>query len=148
MTVRGFFDPDDLTRKPLVDAVLWLPRFDRVRELTFVVDTGADMSMLSFADGVGLLPAATDPDRIVEGRGIGGRASFGVEAAVIALLDEGHGLRETTTSLYVATEDIGASPFSVLGRDVLQHFELRMNISADLVPLDHVEAGGRGAVRA
>ena len=49
MTIHGSFNAHN--GRPLIEGALYFPRFDFVGGLvTFVVDTGADVSLLSLSD--------------------------------------------------------------------------------------------------
>ena len=59
MTLTGFFDPSDPAKKPLINLYGYLPSVARGAIRTFEIDTGADMSLLSYQDRLGLLPGTT-----------------------------------------------------------------------------------------
>jgi hypothetical protein len=46
MTIRGYFDPTDPMQKPRADGMIYFPRLQRARALTFKIDTGADATAL------------------------------------------------------------------------------------------------------
>jgi hypothetical protein len=59
VTLTGFFDPSDPAKKPLINLYVYLPSVARGAIRTFEIDTGADMSLLSYQDRLGLLPGTT-----------------------------------------------------------------------------------------
>lgn len=119
MTVRGFFDG---VGRPRVEAVVVLPRL-RIRGLVeFMVDTGADATVLSRSDAESIgveLDGLDDPDEV---GGIGGTMKmYSVPAAVC--LSDGSNERSFDVPIGIPEkiEDAAghAEMPSLLGRDVI-----------------------------
>ena len=96
--IRGFFSPTHLgtndpaaTEVPLLDAFLYVPSVDAHVSLQFLVDTGADVSVLHARDSLRLLQGPRDwatfrtfPAEDLGGAGAG-RPYYGVPALVISV---------------------------------------------------------------
>jgi hypothetical protein len=108
---------------------------DRTKDVDFLIDTGADRSLLSLSDArdLGIDAGALPAHRSV---GVGGPAAMGLIRATLVF-----GRREIGALVRVLVSgDPGQRAVqeripSVLGRDVLAHFEVYIEERRDLVLL-------------
>jgi len=133
MAVRGFFsetrlvfgNPPSITAVPYVRTFVALPQFGTFAEVTFLVDTGADMTVVNPQDGLRLVP----PDgwaRLTNPVGPGGAGAgldhFPTQANVYFVHDDGR-VEVIASTVYVAS--VGPANVqieSLLGRDILANF--------------------------
>jgi hypothetical protein len=133
MAIRGFFsetrlvfgNPASITAVPYVRTFVELSPFGTFAEVTFLVDTGADMTVLNPQDGLRLIPPdawarLTNPIR--PGGAGAGLDHFPLQANVYFVHDDGR-VEVIASTVYVAS----AGPANVrleslLGRDVLANF--------------------------
>lgn len=117
--------PTSMTEVPYVNAVVELPRLGRWAVVTFLVDTGADMTVLNPQDSLRLVlgnewSGLTNP--ITVGGAGAGLAHFPEPATLHFLHDDGR-IESVPATTYVGTPDprnMGLE--SLLGRDVLANF--------------------------
>ena len=124
--IRGYFSTEATRRRPFVDAVFHFPGIDEAFEVSALVDTGADRTILSPADALRLLlDLGVDYAALDEGHpstGVGGRARTRV-------VDITFSIEEFSTPLQLiileppATGRIPPIP-SLLGRDIISRFGL------------------------
>lgn len=134
--IRGYFDGPPGRRRPFVTATLTIPALTLAGEVHFLVDTGADSTLLAPRDATVL---GIDPSRLAPGPpgvGVGGRTPTTSADAFITL----DGLTLVTTiRLLVPTStrqhQALASIPSLLGRDVLRRFALFVEERTDPVLL-------------
>lgn len=147
MPIRGFFSDTRLARLgggqpptavPYVLATVYLPQFDRRATVTFLIDTGADVTILHPQDSLRLLVqheilSLPNPQPI-GGAGAGAN-HYPVDAVVQFLQDDG---RLHAISLRVFVPDIAAHNVgleSLLGRDALEHFAVYFDRRAQVITL-------------
>jgi len=89
----------------------------------FLVDIGADRTVFSAAllADLGLEADAAPPD--VNFQGIGGVSPFVVVATVLEFVHEGGGIARVRGQ-FAAFSDPRATDMNILGRDVLNHFDV------------------------
>lgn len=136
--IRGYIEGDS----PLIDCVLTLPAVSSGSRLrvTFLVDTGAAVSLLHPRDavrfGVDLAGVASDP-RSEPAMGMGGTARF---IRTTALLDfEEDVPRERPLRHPIGIAELAASNAmlpSILGMDFIQHFRLTVSVREARVKLE------------
>jgi predicted aspartyl protease len=133
--IRGYFEGPRGRRRPYVTARVETAATGRAKEVDFLIDTGADRSLLSLSDAVGLgLDAGSLPTH--QSIGIGGSVAMGLIEAVLVF-----GEREIGAMVRVLVpggpeqETMRQRIPSVLGRDVLAHFGLYIEERRDLVLL-------------
>jgi hypothetical protein len=133
--IRGFFSPTQLgvvnpayTAVPLVDAFLWLPLTDGSLTLQFLVDTGADMTVLHPQDSLRLLRTNAQWSRIrrLGGVPLGGAGQnvlhYPVDASLVFEREDGEPERVDLTLHIAEPGPQNRQLESLLGRDVLRHF--------------------------
>ena len=119
------------TGRPYVNGRLLLPRLNLSSNLSFLVDTGADVSTLMPADGLTMginYQALIDP-RIVGG--LGGTSNCFAEDALIAFHEPNRNLIQTYEVTIVIPEvqpSIMKMP-SIVGRDILDRWRLNYDPS-------------------
>ena len=129
--IRGSFTGPPGRRRPQVVAHVAIDLTGRGEDITFVVDTGADRTLLSVADAEAL---GLDAEALPAGRslGIGGAAATVMAPATLRL---GTRLFRATLRVLVGSTDVQRRIPSVLGGDILAHFGLYIEERRDLVLL-------------
>lgn len=117
----------------------------RFAEVTFLIDTGADCTMLSPSDTANVLPPGSPLDwendpSLRRVRGVGAGASRVITRdGVIAFEDEERGLvLQEGVRFFLAEPAAGAGLPSLLGRDVLENFRLTVSTRESQVTLELV----------
>ena len=115
----------DTTGRPYIEGRLAIPRLDIFGDVSFIVDTGADKTVLMPLDCNRLkLDYSTliTPTQTV---GIGGLSMDFCEPAILAFVDDGLGLCVYEEIINIATphQDIDHIP-SLLGRDIIDNWRL------------------------
>ena len=135
--IRGYFRSVGSVRRPYVRGLIDIPKFDVTgMEIRFVVDTGADRTVLGHNDALRMVGLyGVDLTRLQVGRpsrGVGGMAATRVVPVVL-----GFDAFSTDMELPIL-EPTDGQPIgipSLLGRDVLSHFALFMEERTDKVLL-------------
>ena len=119
-----------LMGRPFVEGYLRLPRFGIARDITFLVDTGADATCIHPRDGQ---PAGI-PFDLLQGsttsRGVGGQATYFREPAVLEFVDaEARKIHSCEVSVNIAKPGARASDpiniiYSLLGRDIIDRWRM------------------------
>lgn len=135
--IAGYFKAEiGLYRSPYIDVLVTSPdAADRSFELSFVIDTGADRTLLSPIDGQRLCRRLeVDMQSLPHGNpvgGIGGAVQTKVFRATLVI-------DTYTTTMDVPIVDTPPSPYdmpSLIGRDIIYDFALFMEHSADRLHL-------------
>ena len=135
--IRGYFRSVGSVRRPYVRGLIDIPTLDVTgMEIRFVVDTGADRTVLGHSDALRMVGLyGVDLTRLQVGRpsrGVGGVAATRVVPVVLGL--EGFSANMELPILEpTADQPIGIP--SLLGRDILAHFALFMEERTDRVLL-------------
>ena len=151
MVIRGNYRRDydgPHLPAPFLSSTVYLPRFHIFLDVEFLVDTGAETTVLGLSDvqSAGLHDGdfRQAPRRLV--RGVGGERNFYLELASMVFRDDG---REVTWGGQVRIPQQSAPGLttrtpSILGRDLLNLCDLRLNWPAGLIALEplNVDAGG------
>ena len=141
-TVRGFFIGPE--RRPYVSARLVLPDLGVDGEVALLVDTGADTTIIHWADrqslttrdGERLGSDTVFPDR-AQASGIANMpVEYGREDAVLAFQTEDGSVVATDLQVYIQLSPESAEVPSLLGRDVRSEARLDFNMPADDLVLD------------
>ena len=136
-SVRGSFRGP--ARRPYVNAQIVLPRFGVTTGVPFLVDTGADTTIIHWNDRRRLLtpdgrPLALDADFLgaVEATGIAGaRVRYGSEDAALVFGTEEGGRLMARVRVHVELGRSTRPVPSLLGRDLLSELRLDFNMPAD-----------------
>lgn len=128
MAIEGRFGAS--TGRPYVDCRLHLPALHISGDITMVIDTGADRTYLTPGDvtrlglDYGQLPAATAPVLSAGG------ASFGhVLRAILSFTDSENVYGYDIDVVIAARDSLPSDAPSLLGRDVLDRWDLRYRSS-------------------
>jgi predicted aspartyl protease len=131
--IRGYFVSRGGRRRPFVDGNIEFPTLGRTVKVGFLVDTGADRTILSPPDARRL---TIDPSAFQEGvssTGVGGTMPTRVANVYLSI-----GAFSTPLTLTILNPPAGTplSPIpSLLGRDVLSRFALFVEERTDRVLL-------------
>jgi len=123
MQIRGEWQKcDDGVTRPVVVASV-LDAENQPRAEYFLVDSGADRTVLSAAILAKLQLAATEPPQGTGLVGVGGQTPYVLVTATLVFVRDGGGIARVHGE-FAAFADPAATDFSVLGRDVLNHFDV------------------------
>ena len=128
------------SRRPYVEGRLLIPRLSLFGDISFLVDTGADNTLLMPVDAkrIGLDHGSLDSQTMVQSIGTGGKSRFFREAAVVSFLDVESGFSiERTIDLIVPQDnpDLRDAP-SLLGRDVLHTWTMNYDPRHNVLTFD------------
>ena len=128
MVLRGRFD--ETNGRPFIEGRLLLPRLRLQSDISFIVDTGADQSVLMPGDSIRMNVDYGALMGDIETVGIGGLARNFTEEAVLAFSDHGKILYAYRITIQIPSvePDILGIP-SLLGRDVLDRWSMSYNPS-------------------
>ena len=123
--IAGRFTDDGL---PVIECNVFLPRFGLIGQVTFLVDTGSDTTILH-SDAAADLDCPFDLlDNPVEFISAGGTLLYYMEPAMLSFNDSDGGTREFEIDISIAKPDpLTDGLDSLLGRDLLN----RMNMEYD-----------------
>ena len=125
--IRGYFLKRGARLRPFVDAIVEIPGVSRALDVTLLVDTGADYTVLAPLDAVRLSNRlGIDLTALPQGNpsaGVGGRVETRTIDAVLTL--DSFSIPLTLTILEASSGPLVPIP-SLLGWDVLAHFALFM----------------------
>ena len=147
-------DVDDPPRVGIwLGAYVYLPKFKRGKPVSFIMDTGAESSVLDISDAKLLIPRRSlfKGYRMAaprEAEGIGGTAWYYPEKAYIVLEHEdgSQDLIEQTIDIPVASNDNwNATLGSLLGMDLLTRYLVTIDFSRPLVSLEYPGDGDQPA---
>lgn len=124
----------DTTGRPYLEGRLIIPRLEVTGEISFLVDTGADQSLLSPLDGQRLRLDYSRLGNEGESIGMGGIVQNFQEQAFLTFSDAGRTLYAYAVNIAIATPspDIMDLP-SLLGRDVVDHWRMVYEPDRDLL---------------
>jgi hypothetical protein len=123
MLIRGeWLQHDDGILRPIL-RVKVLSGFGTLIPANFLIDSGADSTALSEALWKRVQLPSQPPAPELGLSGIGGKASFVVISTVMELLRDDGGVARVRGD-FAAFTDPAATDLSVLGRDVLDNFDL------------------------
>ena len=128
----GYFVAEGAFRRPYIEVeVTFLDASNRTLKFAFVVDTGADHTLLSPRDALRLRnQLGIDIREMPRGNPIGGVGGYAETRLVRATLVIGS--YETTMPLHVVDIPPGPSDMpSLIGRDIIYDFALFMEHNAD-----------------
>lgn len=121
--LRGRFG--NTTGRPYIEGRLAFPRFNTKGDISFLVDTGADRSVLMPTDAARLLIDYTRLQNQIESIGIGGKSIQYPERAIVTFLEQGKRLCVYEIDILIhAPDPLLAKVPSLLGRDIIQHWAL------------------------
>ena len=135
--IRGFFSPTHLgkadpaaTEVPLLDAFLYVPSIDAHVSLQFLVDTGADVTVLQAQDSLRLVQTESQwkvirghPAEEFGGAGAG-RPYYGVPALVVLSHEDGRNDPQQIRIWIAEPGGLNQEHESLLGRDFLVHYNM------------------------
>lgn len=127
--------------QPFIEGRFYLPRLKIESDISFLVDTGADRTLLMPLDGKRI---NLDYDKLKgskESVGIGGIANNYEEPAIVVFSEPGNRLFVYITKLMIASygDEIRDIP-SLLGRDILDRWRMIYDPSKKELTFEVVEA--------
>ncbi len=140
--ILGYFQTEGRFQRPYVDLILQFPVADnRQLEVSFLVDTGADRTLLSPTEGMRLRQQlGIDLLSLPFGPPIGGVGGETQTRMIDATLDIGEQSISTTLSLLEPPPGQFPTMPSLLGRDIIYELALFMEYKTDrLLLLDDSE---------
>jgi hypothetical protein len=132
--IRGYFAAAGATRRPYIELRFYLPALQKTFHAQFLVDTGADRTVLAPRDAEKL---DIDLSRFRPGLpsvGVGGRIATRSTEAIFVLGSTGRLLDLALLEPAADGDAISALP-SILGRDILSRFALLIEDRTDRVLL-------------
>ena len=138
MSLAGSFERR--TGRPLIECNVLLPRLGVQADVTLLVDTGADRTMLAPME-VALL--GLDPFLLINPQsvfGVGGLVEAHREAATISFTSGSTVYEYRLDVLVVAQDRAGASLYSLLGRDILNRWHMTYRPTENHLEFDVVSA--------
>lgn len=145
--IRGYFsdthlgsDESAATAVPLIETFLFIPSIDAGATVQFLVDTGADVSVLHPYDAGRLIetPAQWSTIRAMPREHLGGAGGglvyYGTPAVLLFTVDDG-ATHSQRTRIWIADADSPLRHESLLGRDVLAGHTLTFGQAAREVSL-------------
>jgi hypothetical protein len=154
--IRGaLFDPNASPQRrrpiwcvsPWVKADISIPKLGKRRKVTFLVDTGADVTSLSVRDAVRLIGKRgfRQLSRLKDLSGVGGKASYFEEPAQIVFRHDDGTVEGFDFILYIAKPSRKKSRTlrqqlqlpSLLGKNIIFEFRMVMDYSKKQLFLDH-----------
>lgn len=146
MTIRGAFIAGHgrVSPKPTVRALVSLPP-GRLVEVMFLIDTGADCTMLNPRDTAKVLAPGSELDwdndpslRSVRGVTAGGRRVITRNGTIVFADDQVGPVGQRDVRFFLAEPATDAGLPSLLGRDVLEDFRLTVSTRESRVTLELV----------
>ena len=146
---RGYFRDN----RPTIGALLLSPSFLTPNVVEFIVDTGADGSAITLADAlkVGInIPTIVTPDRRMDIEGVGGRTDrYPIEDS-IGLVFPDYSLSTSKFSFHIEflkkIDLIPRLPMSILGREILDRFDIEISRVLGEINLKRNDFGEGGHV--
>ena len=131
----------DTTGRPYVEGRLTFPRMNIISQISFLVDTGADHSLLHPIDGIRMKLDYSQLTGSAESVGIGGVCHNWVEEAYIAFTEPSKCIYVYSIQIEIAelTTDNMDIP-SLLGRDILDRWHMTYNPSKKSLLFEVVSA--------
>ena len=116
--------------RPFVEGYLTLPRFGVTRNITFLVDTGADATCIHPQDGRLAAIPFEQLERPIASNGVGGAATYFREPVVLEFVDpEARQVHRHEVEVLIARPDPDPRHsinhlHSLLGRDIIDRWRL------------------------
>lgn len=131
----------DTTGRPYIEGRLSIPRLGLRGDISFIVDTGADKSVLMPLDANRLGVDYSQLNRSYNTIGIGGYSKNYIESAMLAFAEPKALLHVYLLEIYICTPspEIADIP-SLLGRDILDRWKITFHKSNDDLFADVVSA--------
>lgn len=144
MAIRGFFSATRLagqaapTALPYVVSLVLLPQLRRRALVTFLIDTGADVTILHPQDSLRLLrpeDIRALPNPAPMGGVGGGANSYPIQATIVLMHDDRR-LHSVPLTIFLADPSPANQWLdSLLGRDALDHFIMHFDQRARILTL-------------
>lgn len=146
MAVRGFFSDTRLTlgsppteiAVPYVWCRVYLPNLDRRALVPFLIDTGADHTVLHPQDSLRLLGSdeiRASPDPIAFGGAGAGTPHHPLQAELVFLNEDQRSTFTVALTVFVAEPPHNEEVESLLGRDALDSFVMHFDQRARTITL-------------
>lgn len=132
--IRGRFDH---FRRPYVQGRLILPQWNIQGDVQFLVDTGADSTIIHPYDGLRLRVPFAELESEILSVGIGGRHPYCPENAVLLFEDDSR-LREYHCEVLIGRPSGHSDRLpSLLGRPLLNHWRMLYDPVRDRLTMSH-----------
>ena len=131
----------DSSGRPFVTGRLTLPRFGIIRDINFLVDTGAYATCMHPTDGLLARVPFCRLENPVSPRGVGGSATYFIESAVLEFVEIGAvEVRSHQVEILIAKPDPNPryssyGVHSLLGRDVLDRWRMLYDRTDNLLEI-------------
>ena len=138
--IRGYFSESEGIKRPFLTCRVDFPRWQNVEAIfpEFLIDTGADRSLLSPRDAIGIGLNFSILERGPISRGVGGETHTLLVESIIYV--EGY-----TIPLTLSIPEVQRPIPSVLGRDFIRYFALFMEErSGRVLLLDQADIDAHG----
>lgn len=127
--------------RPYIEGRLYFPRLKIQSDISFIVDTGADHSLLMPLDGRRMNLEYNNLGGNKETVGIGGLTNNYIEPAMVVFTDPGLQLYVYNIDLTIASHDDGIRDIpSLLGRDILDRWRMTYDPSQKNLTFEVVSA--------
>ena len=138
----------DTTGRPYVEAIVWFVRLKIRMNVSFLVDTGADISIINPIDGVQAKLPYNKLTNVDDVSGIGGARKIFLEPAVIVFADHPATLHRYKLDIGILELDdsngeqyAGDDIRSLLGRDIIDNWRMNYDPCDGTLEFDVVRAG-------
>ncbi|MCK4731761.1 MAG: retroviral-like aspartic protease family protein [Methanophagales archaeon] len=137
--------------RPKVDAILYSQNFKKPKSINFLVDTGADITTITLADALKLgidVHRVIAPNRRRDVEGVGGTTDVYPIEGTIGLTFLDYSSETDKISFHIEfLERINLVPklsMSILGRDLLDRFDIEISRVSERINLKRNDFGGGG----
>ncbi len=118
------------SKRPFLEGLLILPRRNIRTDVSFLVDTGSDVTLLNPQDGRRMGLDYSKLSGSEESGGIGGVQNNFLEPAVVVFTEPGRRLVTYVIELRISPPGVDETLNSLLGRDIIDRMRMIYNPSA------------------
>lgn len=145
---KGYFKEN----RPTINTFLLSPNFSKISNIEFIIDTGADGSAITLADALKLgtdIISVVSPNRHGTTEGVGGPTDkYSIEDIGFVFLDYSPSTNKISFHIeYLEKIDlIPKLPLSILGRDLLDRFDIEISKVSEEINLKRNDFGKGGHI--